>query len=99
MTARGTKQPRSTLQEGGDVKLPTSVRRKLGLRTGDEVRFQVTGPDEVVLNVVRKVDAATYIKSLPPLPTDYVSQDIDADIAKAQDLALSERFKHFRGVP
>lgn len=45
-----------------------------------------------------KVNAAEYILSLPPIPSGYRSKDIDADIRKAQDLALGERFAHFKGV-
>lgn len=45
-----------------------------------------------------KVNAAEYILSLPPIPSSYRSKDIDADIRKAQDLALGERFAHFKGV-
>lgn len=48
----------STVTQKGQVTIPAQVRRKLGLRTGDRVRFVEEGDRIVVKPVPSDVEAA-----------------------------------------
>ncbi len=48
----------STLTAKGQVTIPASVRRSLGLRQGDRIGFITEGDRVVLLPVVMEIDAA-----------------------------------------
>lgn len=48
----------STLTQKGQVTIPVGIRRKLGLRTGDQVAFVQEGDRVLVKPVQKKISAA-----------------------------------------
>ena len=50
--------PLATLTSKGQVTIPSSVRKKLHLHTGDKIDFSLVGENEVLMRpVVKDVDA------------------------------------------
>ncbi len=46
----------SRVSSKGQTVIPKSVRQKLGLKTGDLLRFRLTGKDTVTIDKVRPVE-------------------------------------------
>jgi bifunctional DNA-binding transcriptional regulator/antitoxin component of YhaV-PrlF toxin-antitoxin module len=50
------------VQAGGEVILPTDIRRDVGIRPGDTVLFRQTGPSTVELEVLPRLSLAEIIE-------------------------------------
>ena len=91
--AAQTKAVEGKVTSKGQLTLPASVRRSIGIKPGDRLRFEITGPDTMTVRVRKKHDVFDLLKALPPLVS---SKPLDRNaIAEATDAALGEKFAAF----
>ncbi len=71
---------RSKVTSKGQVTLPVSVRRELGIREGDDVEFETT-PDGATLRVVHRLPLTSFLGAIPvdeALPSHAAEREIAA---------------------
>jgi AbrB family looped-hinge helix DNA binding protein len=85
----------SVMTTKGQLTVPASLRRLVGISPGDRIQFEVTGADTMTVKVRRKQDVFELLKALPDLSP---SGPLDrAAINAAADKVLGDKFKSFRG--
>lgn len=82
----------STVSSKGQVTIPVSVRRRLGVQPADAVAFVVTDEGTVEVRAAR-FTLESVLGSIPALPNESV--DLDREIA----VAVSDRAKGSHPVP
>jgi AbrB family looped-hinge helix DNA binding protein len=75
----------SSVSSKGQITVPLKIRRMLGLRAKDQVRFRVVGDQVVLTRVESKI--AKHAQSIPALTE---SMDVDEAIA----IAMEEHAEH-----
>ncbi len=82
----------STITSKGQLTVPVEVRRKLGLKTGDKVVFQLEGQDVKLAPAGSRLEAG--YQSIPalsePKSWDEVEQALQEDRAEAYARQLQE---------
>lgn len=82
----------ATVSSKGQITLPVSLRKALGLKAGDKVELSAIG-NRAILTKARKGDFLAYVKKLKPTPGP-VWSDHEADVMVAEEVAKHYDRKH-----
>lgn len=77
----------TTLTSKGQFTLPAEIRQALGLRPGDQLRFELTDGKQLTVVPRRRRSIRELRETLPPLSLgrDFTQADIDDAITEAME--------------
>ena len=76
----------ATITSKGQITLPVEVRRKWGLKAGDQIAFEISGANSGTFITKRRRSIFESIESLPPLSLGRPLKQEDIDDAITEEM-------------
>lgn len=83
----------ATMTSQNQITVPSSIRKRLGLAKGDQLRFIMLG-DEIRVERHSRRPLEEVLGSLKPRSSRETTDDLDDEIEEAIEMGLRERYPH-----